>query len=666
MFKPLFLFLLALWFHQGLFSQGTGQPVVDSLLVELAAQGSDSNRVRTLEALTLEYIKTDLEKAMAYADEGIGLAKKIRYKIGEIHLLVAKGNAVNERGDKDGALAIYTKALAESRKAGDRHILAITLNDIGGSFLRASDNINATKYFTESLGHSLEIKDNNLIGTNYHNLSTVFYNQQDFKKALEYAEKSLLYIRKTGNADKIARGYNGLANIYASTGEVPRARSNYELAMEMYRKSGNKTGLAIIYSQYAILFDPDYATIIHYQQLSQAIWDEINPTHYNSIINLGNIGETYLNLIRADTASQLSTAQKKALFDSARVNLDRCISYSRATSDMENLAYFSVLYSDMLEMQGDYKGALDRYKTSTAINDSMYSQLNKNAIAGLESKRELDLRDKQLELNRLALSSERRQRIALVTGIVLLLVIVALILRQSRVRKKTNTVLIRLNDQLDEANKVKARFFAILSHDLRSPISNLVSFLELQEDAPDLVGPEQAKQHQKEIGNSARSLLDTMESMLLWSKGQMEQFRPTIRPVKLSALYQHIEKLFANSGVPIRFDDPGSMEVNTDENYLQTIMHNLTANAVKALAGRTDALIRWSAIKEGGETVLSVTDNGPGLRNEQVSALNTDTVVANEKTGLGLHLVRDLANAIHCRITVRSQLETGTTFTLSI
>ena len=49
-----------------------------------------------------------------------------------------------------------------------------------------------------------------------------------------------------------------------------------------------------------------------------------------------------------------------------------------------------------------------------------------------------------------------------------------------------------LNNQLDEANKVKAKFFGILSHDLRSPVANLIHFLHLQKNDPDLLGKEQA------------------------------------------------------------------------------------------------------------------------------------------------------------------------------
>ncbi|RYY55371.1 MAG: sensor histidine kinase [Chitinophagaceae bacterium] len=648
-------------------AQQVVQPKVDSLLRLLKQSPDDSMRLVTLEQLALETLKSDQARALAYADEGITLARKTKRKKAEIHLMVAKGNVLADKGDNKAALDIYTNALSEARRLGNDYTLAIVLNDIGGVYMRASDYVTAIRYFTESQEHSVLTGDNNLVGTNYQNLSTVFYNQQDYQKSLHYAEQSLKSFLLDGHPDKIARAYNSIGNTALAKGEIDTAKTNYERALEMYGKSGNLTGQAIVYSQYAILFDPDYARIIQYQKISQAIWDKVNPTHYNSIINLGNIGETYLNLIRADTLGKLTTAQKRALFDSARVSLDRCLEYSRATNDMDNLSYFSQLYSSMLEMSGDYKGALDKYRFATGITDSLYSQSNKNAIAGLESKREIDLRDKAIEINKIALAAERRQRIALIAGLVLLLAIVFLVIRQNRIRRRTNTVLVRLNDQLDEANKVKAKFFAILSHDLRSPISNLVSFLELQQDAPDLLDPAQAKRQQQQISGSAKNLLETMESMLLWSKGQMEQFRPTIRPVPVAALYTHIAKIFEGSQlVPIRFDDPGGLTVNTDENYLQTIMQNLTANAVKALAGRENAVIRWSVSSANGETILSVTDNGPGLQREQVTALFDDAVVANEKTGLGLHLVRDLARAIGCRIGVGSQLHSGTTFTLSI
>lgn len=662
--KPTCLFLSLLLFSS------TGLPAqrkIDSLQVVLAKATTDTGKAKILQELAMEYIANDHGKAIQSVNQGIELAERSKWQKGIVHLLVAKGNILNEKGEKDGALAVYNDALAHARQMKDNYILSIVLNDIGGSYQRASDYVSASRYFNESLDYSLRTGDNNLVGTNYYNLATLFYTQRDYAKSMDYARKSLEYIRLTNDADKIARAYNSIGNTSLMTGAMDTARHNYELALDMYKKSGNLTGQAILYSQYAILFDPDYNTILHYQRISQDLWDKINPTHYNSIINLGNIGETYLNFIRADTASRMPARMKQSYLDSARFYLDRCLAYAQSTSDMENLSFYSNVYSNMLELSGDYRGALEKFRISTGITDSLFSQANKNAIAGLESKREIELRDKTIQINTIALAAERRQRIALIAGLALLLIIVFLVIRQNRIRRRTNTVLVRLNDQLDEANKVKARFFAILSHDLRSPISNLVSFLELQQDAPDLLEPGQARRQQQQISGSARNLLETMEAMLLWSKGQMEQFRPTIRPVKISSLYAHIDSLFQGTGsVKISYDDPGDMTIDTDENYLQTIMNNLTANAVKALQGRNGGAIRWTVTSSGSDTVLAITDNGPGLKKEQFNALFDDSVVANEKTGLGLHLVRDLAGAIGCRIGVDSTIDSGTIFTLSI
>jgi len=223
-----------------------------------------------------------------------------------------------------------------------------------------------------------------------------------------------------------------------------------------------------------------------------------------------------------------------------------------------------------------------------------------------------------------------------------------------------------LNDQLDEANKIKAKFFGILSHDLRSPISNLIHFLHLQKEAPDLLTEDIRARHQQKIIQSAEDLLTNMESILLWSKGQMDNFKPDIKTVSVNDLFEYIQKFFGSTEqVSIRFSQTPGLVVSTDENYLHVIMQNLTANAIKALNNKPNGVIEWSARKEGNNTILSITDNGPGIEPEQVKALYEGKVAVNDKTGFGLHLFRDLARAIQYKISVHSQPGEGTTFTLS-
>jgi C4-dicarboxylate-specific signal transduction histidine kinase len=112
------------------------------------------------------------------------------------------------------------------------------------------------------------------------------------------------------------------------------------------------------------------------------------------------------------------------------------------------------------------------------------------------------------------------------------------------------------------------------------------------------------------------------------------------------------------------FENPENISLETDENYLKTIMRNLTGNAIKALDKTSNAQIIWKAWQKNNKTFLSITDNGPGGTQEKFKALYDESEVIGIKSGLGLHLIRDLANAINCKIEVCSKPDFGTTFTI--
>jgi signal transduction histidine kinase len=304
-------------------------------------------------------------------------------------------------------------------------------------------------------------------------------------------------------------------------------------------------------------------------------------------------------------------------------------------------------------------------KQYQVLHDSLYSQENKNKIAGLESQREIDLKEQQLQTNKLALSNAKRTRVALIAGAALLFIIGSLLFYQNRTRRKTNTTLLQLNSKLDEANKIKTRFFAILSHDLRSPIANLINFLHLQKEEPETFDKEQAGQHQQKLTATAENLLDTMEALLLWSKSQMEHFAPRQKVVPVAGLFEYIQKqLPENRPVSISFHDPEQLSVSTDEDYLKTIMYNLTCNALNALQNTPDGKISWEAWQKDNQVMLRITDNGPGIQNEQMDALYNENAVMGIRHGLGLHVVRDLAKAIQCTVSVLPVANGGTRFIL--
>ena len=182
-----------------------------------------------------------------------------------------------------------------------------------------------------------------------------------------------------------------------------------------------------------------------------------------------------------------------------------------------------------------------------------------------------------------------------------------------------------------------------------------------------MLDEESTKRMQDKTMHGAENLLHSMEDILQWSKSQMENFKPQPTQVSVYSLFEDTQKHFSSTEqIRIEFENPNNLKLFTDENYLKTILRNLTGNAIKALEGIENPTIKWKAWQANNQTFLSVTDNGKGASQDQFKAMYDDKEVVGIKSGLGLHLIRDLAKAIHCEITVDSKLGEGTTFTLKL
>jgi len=112
---------------------------------------------------------------------------------------------------------------------------------------------------------------------------------------------------------------------------------------------------------------------------------------------------------------------------------------------------------------------------------------------------------------------------------------------------------------------------------------------------------------------------------------------------KLETLVIHNEE---NSGIRFSFQcsDP-SMELMADEQMITQVMLNLVKNAAQALEGAVDPLIEISTIRKETETLLTVTDNGPGIPEEIADEIFLPFFTTREKgTGVGLSYSRQVMN----------------------
>lgn len=670
--RCLFLFL-SFFIAQSLFSQKKGQLLIDSLLTELDKEKIDSNKTKLLSTIALKYSESDPDKAISYSRTGLAIAQKIQFKkaIGQFYLTI--GNGYNYKGEYEKALLLLDSSLVVQKEINNQKGIALVQNTIATVYQQQADFPKAADMFFGALKTAEALKDTSLLGRINFNIGAVYAAQNNHEKAMDYHKKAMDFFKNQKAEDLVAIALTSIGSDYINQSQYEQARVYYNQSMQLCKDLGNKRQLAVVYDCFGNLYNQQYKqdSALPYLLSAGELWQQIAPRSQNAIINFGNTGGAYLDIAIKDSLRNLNkndpAYSRAALLSKAEIFTSKAIDLAKQIGDQVYESMYGKVLADIYEQKGNYKQALMDFRLYTKLDDSIHSQETKNAIAELETKKEVAIRDKEIGLNKMALSTQKRQTIGLIAGLCLLTIIGGLLFWQSRTRKKTNTTLMVLNNQLDDANKVKARFFAILSHDLRSPVANLVNFLHLQKNEPDLLNEQQAAAHQKRITDSAESLLETMEAMLLWSKGQMANFKPDIKSLAVEELFDYISKFFAGTEhVQFTFSNPEKLQVNTDENYLKTIMHNLTANAVKALQQTSNATIDWQAKQENGNIVLSVTDNGPGVNEEQIKALYEETVTANVKTGFGLHIIRDLAKAIRCKVTVQSKYPAGTTFNLAV
>ena len=633
---------------------------IDSFKNVLKHNTTDEQRVITINALCVYTVDNLPQQALIYADSGLHVAQRGKLFKYTTLFYETKGEVYMNKGDFKNAIAQYNLCYAVASKYKIKKLVASAFNGFGAVYEMQGNFALAQTYFFKCLDYAEQQKDDALTATSYANISVVFGSEKNLDKAILYANKTLEKCKQYPYPGLEAKANEVLGNSYAGYRQNARATACYDKALHIYQDEKNEAGCAAIYNLLGSIYNNNPVAELQLLLKAKATYDRIAPNNIYAIENLGDIGIAYAKEARTALTGPVPAKEKSAaLFNKAESYLVQGIKLAKA-------AHVQVAIINLTDSLAPVEAAINKYKdayltlrTRNAVSDSIYSQANKNKIAALEGKHEIEIRDKQLKINKLEIENEHRQQLFLSSGGFVLLLIGGLVFYQSLQRKKTSKLLIALNGELDEANKVKTRFFGILNHDLRSPIAGFINFIHLQQNAPDLIDQNQREAYTAKATASAKNLLNTMEDLLLWSKGQMENFKPNIKQVQVEDIFEYINLATVTVNVQLTFEQQPGMVLNTDEHYIKTIMLNLTGNAVKALANTKNPKIEWKAWTQNGFSYLSITDNGPGAAEESLKPLYDQSASVGIKNGLGLHIVRDLAKAIICSIKVTTSTGLG-------
>ncbi|GGC84022.1 hypothetical protein GCM10011508_09190 [Flavobacterium lutivivi] len=629
-------------------------------LISLINKETNTLKKHELELqLATEYLKSSNYNQCIEISKNLILLKPKNIKEDAFILLAKSYIALAEI---DSAQKYVSKSIQLSQKNNSIENLARSYFVQSQIFQYEADFTQQANYSLKSIELAKKINNIELLEYNYRNMAMLYLDQQNYKKALDFSKKSLYYAKLINNPKKSSVAYGAIGETYSMMYVDDKADYYFRKSYDEAIKGDFKMGIAWTLTNWANIKTGNEA--LKMREEAQKIWNDLSPDNIMSITNLSQIGLLYHQ--KAETKNVPEKEKQKNL-ELAESYLIQAIQKSKKSDNTTTYIESAKVLAKIYFTKKDYKNAYLLQNEYQALNDSLFSQENKNKIAELESKQKLTQKDKEIALKKLTILENKRQKWFLIIGLISLSVIGLLLFYQNQNRKKTNQLLRNLNAELDNANKTKTRFFSILNHDLRSPVSNLIDFLHIQKNSPDLLDEETKIRIEKTTLSSAENLLSSMEDILQWSKSQMENFQPQPKTISIKSIFNDTQKHFeSEKNIRITFENPNNIEISTDENYLKTIVRNLTGNAVKALENIENPKIIWKAWQEKNITFLSITDNGSGAALEQFKALYDDKEVVGIKTGLGLHLIRDLAKAIDCEIDVQSKMNEGTTITLKI
>ncbi|MCC5933166.1 MAG: hybrid sensor histidine kinase/response regulator [Candidatus Cyclonatronum sp.] len=264
-------------------------------------------------------------------------------------------------------------------------------------------------------------------------------------------------------------------------------------------------------------------------------------------------------------------------------------------------------------------------------------------------------------------------------------------LRASRAQlREKNAELEKLNKELietraiikEDANRLKAlnaekdRFFSIIAHDLRGPLSGTMGLAEILSNNARDISIEDIVEYSTALYSSTSDMYKLLLNLLDWARLQMGlvSYKPT--DIKATQLIQEglsmYEAMAKEKKLTINQNVEDDLTLYVDHNMINSIMRNLISNAIKFTPKNGKIEIR--AFSNSPDTsIIEVSDSGIGIPlymqdklfrlDENVSRSGTE---GEESTGIGLLLCRDIAEKNKGKLSFESEEGIGSTFRVEL
>ncbi len=242
-------------------------------------------------------------------------------------------------------------------------------------------------------------------------------------------------------------------------------------------------------------------------------------------------------------------------------------------------------------------------------------------------------------------------------------------------RKKTEEEIKLKNEQLQALNAEKDKFFSIIAHDLRGPLSSFVGATQILTDEIQNMEIGEIKDITVEMKTSAANIYNLLENLLEWSRLKRGGMDFVPENLNLKMMFTECVNVLSESarkkGVTIEVNIADKIEVFADKHMFETVIRNLVSNAIKFTS--KGGIVKLSATPTGNSVEVVIKDSGIGMSPElknrlfQINEKTSRPGTGGElSTGIGLLLCKEFIEKHHGKISVESEVGKGSTFSFII
>lgn len=627
----------------------------------------------------LVYNKRPIAELKKYADSAKAIAlqlpnrdniRKFYFRLGVVH---------HGKGEFAEALEIYKEGVALVSKEGDKDLQAGFYMSMSDIYNKITDYASAIDVCEKAIQLFGELNDQGGQASIYNNLSGTYIQLKDYTTAYKYATKALPMFEALG---PMSRGVGSIklviANILLNADEASLrkigavGKTKYQRVIQLMKES---IPIAELEKDLGLKSEMLIAMGTSFEQLNQ-ITDATRA--YELAVAVAMQGPD-LNVLAATYGTVGRFFHRQQVNQKGVIYLHRALDMSTRSGllDVERAAAESL--SSYYERHKQMDSAFYYYKRFSNVENQIFNKEKENEFTRKKLKLDFSIKEKEYAVEQEMINQQLaekkleisfKNKIEWLMGLLTIVVITAawFFYKSKKKTQELNATIEAQRQSLAELVQVKDKIFSILTHDMRSPVNSLISFVYLLEN--DEINKDQLAQYAKELGNTLRGTSALMENLLNWAGTQLQGFETNIENIPLNTIVEEVLTSFDATlkQKNIHIDNTINEHdwVLADKNLLALVIRNLVSNALKfSYVGKT---IQLSVENNHTDCIICIADEGTGMSSTALELINTNTVntmastygTNKEKgTGLGLMLCKNFLSMMSGKLSAKNNHPQG-------